>query len=464
MQPLPPSDGYWDGRRADLLEQIESDEAELARKLDGLYRKEAARLKQEIAAYYARYGKGNVIEYRELLKTLSIEDSRLLIERMDDFAKKYPQYAHLMPVMESVYKLNELGGLHRSFLLHQYEIGAAEVESVQSHLDRVSSLGASLAVEQAGIAPGFYVAAAHVAASTVGAAWAKGHAFSDRIWANKERLAAYLNDDFSRALARGAKYDDVARELVERFEGVSRKDAARLVFTEGTFVFNESNARVLSEHFDAYRIATAQDAKVCKVCRAVASEQSSRPVAFADRVPGVNFPPLHPWCRCTVIPMVDDWDAWIERYVAEHRKTVDYSGLSGKQMRRLTRNEVRGFEKLATCGLSVVVLPTISGRPANIDMMLNGELWELKTPVGNGSSIHKRLREGVTKWRRLRTAGLISGGQTPRIVVDNRLCSMPDDEMEEMIRSSMTFFAADGFDEAMLIAKSGDVRIVNAQK
>ena len=44
--------------------------------------------------YYQEYGKNNVIEYRKLMEALSDEDKRLLIEQMDEFAKKYPQYAH----------------------------------------------------------------------------------------------------------------------------------------------------------------------------------------------------------------------------------------------------------------------------------------------------------------------------------------------------------------------------------
>ena len=43
------------------------------------------------------------------MEALSDEDKRLLIEQMDEFAKKYPQYAHLMPVREHM-KLNRLEG------------------------------------------------------------------------------------------------------------------------------------------------------------------------------------------------------------------------------------------------------------------------------------------------------------------------------------------------------------------
>ena len=41
----------------------------------------------------------------------------LLIQRMDEFEKKYPEYADLMPIRESIYKLNRLEGLQQSIRL-----------------------------------------------------------------------------------------------------------------------------------------------------------------------------------------------------------------------------------------------------------------------------------------------------------------------------------------------------------
>lgn len=42
-----------------------------------------------------------------------------------------------------------------------------------------------------------------------------------------------------------------------------------------------------------------------------------------DRTPGVNFPPLHPWCRCTFEIYVEDWDKWQDDYVKRHSKNPD---------------------------------------------------------------------------------------------------------------------------------------------
>lgn len=331
------SDGdYWAGRRKDLLSQMEADEAALQGRLDRLYAKQVREIEKEIADYYRRYGEENVIEYRSLMRTLPEEDARLLIERMDEFAAKYPQYAHLMPVRESIYMLNELEGIREAMLLRQYEIGAIEQAELEEHFRRQAYRFANLAAEQMGFGSQFYSINDRVITDTIGMAWAKGKRFSDTIWDNKRKLAGYLNDDFAKLVSRGASYDKLARELAERFANVSRSDAKRLVFTEGTFLFNEAQAQVHERDFECYKLVCA-DSRACPACLDLQREQRSRPVRYEDRATGVNYPPIHPYCRCSAVPAVDDWDAWIDGYVAKR------GGDSLTHAERLTR-EARARE------------------------------------------------------------------------------------------------------------------------
>lgn len=311
--------GYWEGRKEKLLSQMERDEARLNQKLAKVYEREAAALEKEIAAYYQRFGEKSVIEYRRLMQALSPQDRDMLLQRMEAFAKKYPQYAHLMPVRETVYRLNELEALQTQIRIQQLEIGAIEQGELQAHFERQARLSANLAAEQLGLGKQFYSLNAPIIEATVGAAWAGGKSFSERIWDNREKLAGYLNTDFAQAIARGMSYEQCARELLDRFERVSKKDAMRLIYTEGTFLFNEAQGQVhLSEGFDRYALSCVNDNKVCPICLAIQAEQQRKPALLSDRSPGVNFPPLHPWCRCSYTVEVADWDAWIDRYVEDH--------------------------------------------------------------------------------------------------------------------------------------------------
>lgn len=309
---------YWKNRTDKLLEQLEKDEAKLYEKLDRIYGAEAAKLERDIAAYYQKYGVDDVIEYRRLLEAASQEDLKMLIESIDSFVRKYPQYAYLMPVNSTIYKLNELEAIQQSIRVQQLAIGAIEQAEIESHLTKYARDAANLAAEQDGYGGAFYDYNSEVVKLTVNSSWAYGGNFSERIWGNRESLAAYLNNDFAKLIARGVSYDECVTQLRKYYENTSRKNVKRLVFTEGTFVFNEAQARVHEGLFDYYTLSTAQDRKVCNICAGMERQSTANPIRFDERAAGVNFPPLHPWCRCSYIVAVEDWDKWIDDYVARN--------------------------------------------------------------------------------------------------------------------------------------------------
>lgn len=321
---------YWEKRQQQLNRQMEKDEEKLKKRLSSYFDTEYRKLEKQIAAYYKQYGTDNVIQYRRLMEELPEEDKRLLMEQMDDFAAKYPEYAHLMPVRESIYKLNRLEGLQYSVRMQQLEIGAVENEQITAHLNRQAMRGANAAAETLGFGKNFYSNNPDITKLFVNVSWSNGENFSERIWGNTSKLAYYLNTDIAQGIARGDSYDRLVKRLRKRFGDVSRNDAYRLIYTEGTYVMAEATMQPFVEDFQKYRLSTVGDADVCDICRGVASEMFD----IADRQPGVNFPPLHPWCRCTFTIEVDDWDAWMEDYENRHG-----NGEAQKVANRLKGNE-----------------------------------------------------------------------------------------------------------------------------
>lgn len=305
---------YWQKRQQQLSKQLEKDEEKLKKRLSSYFDTEYRKLEKQIAAYYKQYGTDNVIQYRRLMESLPDADKRLLIEQMDEFAKKYPEYAHLLPVRESIYKLNRLEGLQYSVRMQQLEIGAAENEQITEHLNRQAMRGANAAAETMGFGKNFYSGNPDITKLFVNIPWSNGENFSQKIWNNTTKLANYLNSDIAQAIARGDSYDRLVRRVRERFSSVSRNDAYRLIYTEGTYVMAESTMQPFTDDFEKYRLSTVGDGNVCSICRGVSEETFD----IADRQPGVNFPPLHPWCRCTFIIEVDDWNTWMEDYEKRH--------------------------------------------------------------------------------------------------------------------------------------------------
>lgn len=305
---------YWQRRQQELNKSMEKDEEKLKKRLSSYFDTEYRKLEKQISQYYQQYGEDNVIQYRRLMESLSDSDRRLLMEQMDRFSEKYPEYAHLMPVRESIYKLNRLEGLQYSVRLQQLEIGAVENEQITAHLNRQAMRGVNAAAEALGLGKNFYSNNPDITKLFVNVPWSNGENFSQRIWGNTDKLANYLNTDIAQGFARGDSYERLVRQLRQRFGKVSRNDAYRLIYTEGTYVMAESSIHPFTEDFEKYRLSTVGDGKVCEICRSVAQETFD----IKDRQPGVNFPPMHAWCRCSFTIEVDDWDQWMDAYVAKH--------------------------------------------------------------------------------------------------------------------------------------------------
>lgn len=305
---------YWTRRQEQLKQTAEKDEAKLKKRLSSFFDAEFKRLEKEIAAYYQTYGVDNVIEYRRLLESLPDEDRRLLIERMDEFVRKYPQYADLMPVRETIYRLNRLEGLQYSVFMEEANIAGYTSEQMTTYLTSLSQKGVNMAMETLGFGKSFYAINAAVVKQFVDVPWCNGENFSTRIWNDTRKLAQYLNQDIAQGFARGDSYDKLVRQLRKRFSNVNRRDAYRLIFTEGTYVMAESSMQPFTEDFERYRLSPVMDGRTCPICRSLARQVFE----IKDRQPGVNFPPIHPWCRCSWEIVVDDWDRWIDDYVAKH--------------------------------------------------------------------------------------------------------------------------------------------------
>ena len=236
------------------------------------------------------------------------------MERMNDFAVKYPQYANLMPVRESIYKLDRLQGLQYSVYMTEAEIAGFTNEQTTEYLTKLSRQGLNYGMKTLGFGKNFYSINDDIVKQFVGVPWCNGEDFSSRIWGDTQKLAQYLSTDIAQGFARGDSYDKLVRNIRQRFDRVNRKDAYRLVYTEGTYVMAESTMQPFKDDFEKYRLSPVLDGRTCPICRGVREQV----FPISERHPGVNFPPLHPWCRCTFEIVVDDWGAWMDEYVSKN--------------------------------------------------------------------------------------------------------------------------------------------------
>jgi len=102
----------------------------------------------------------------------------------------------------------------------------------------------------------------------------------------------------------GRSNRDVINLISERFN-TGRNNARRLVRTESAFFHNEMEALSYEEaDIEYYRFIAVLDKRTSAICR----EHDNKVYKVSERKTGVNYPPLHPWCRSTTVAHFDDVD------------------------------------------------------------------------------------------------------------------------------------------------------------
>ena len=133
--------------------------------------------------------------------------------------------------------------------------------------------------------------------------WA-GANYSSRIWGARDALAKNLQEMISSGFLSGKSNTQVAREIRDRF-GVAFRDAERLVQTETSYIAGQADKQAYKDlGIEEYEFIATLDSRTCKYCAPL--DGSRHPVGAAEV--GVNYPPIHPRCRCTT-GMADDQPA-----------------------------------------------------------------------------------------------------------------------------------------------------------
>lgn len=309
----------------ELQRDLEKGEEALKKKLSRLYDSESKKLEKEIAYYYQTYGKDGVLEYRDMMKKLTKEEATMLYEDVDNFFRLHPEYASLRPVRESIYKLNRLEGLQLSIMKQQLGLSSEEAALIGDHL---LSYTISTFEGVQGLIP--FNQFDGRAAKQVGQKIIQDADFEKRLLANREKLANYLNNDIAKGIARGDSYDKLSKQICDHFDGVSRRSAYRLLYTEGTRMFNRANSEAFAEAgINQYRYCSAGDNRVCSDCKALEGNVYN----ILEARDGINYPPMHPWCRCHTEPAVN-WDKWLNDRIASR----EYTDEQRQQARELLDN------------------------------------------------------------------------------------------------------------------------------
>lgn len=124
----------------------------------------------------------------------------------------------------------------------------------------------------------------------------KGGNFSKRIWNNYTKV---ITDVMFRSTALGYSYNRLERMLRDRFQGVVKSNIHRLVVTEMGHAAEQATAKFYKDSdIDQYQYLATLETHTCEVC----AHLDGRIFYVKDEKDGVNYPLIHPYCRCSTVP------------------------------------------------------------------------------------------------------------------------------------------------------------------
>lgn len=128
-----------------------------------------------------------------------------------------------------------------------------------------------------------------------------GYNYSQRIWGNTAKLTEQLYETILSGFLNGKPLKKMINELTETM-GVGESAARRLIKTESAYYTNMAAVEGYKEcGIEKYRYFAKLDLKVSNICK----ELDGKIFPMSEAQAGVNLPPMHPWCRSSIGPVID---------------------------------------------------------------------------------------------------------------------------------------------------------------
>ena len=164
-----------------------------------------------------------------------------------------------------------------------------------------------------------------------------GSNFSQRIWSNADKLAQTVKQEIVNGMIQGINLQTMTKRVSERFETAKKNDVERLLRTEVNYTLNQATLDGYKEAgIEKYEFSATLDSRTSQIC----SELNGEIFEIKKIAVGLNYPPMHPRCRSTTIPIID-----YESLIKQGREEIGEKDIGDNDKKTLTDNENSSINK-----------------------------------------------------------------------------------------------------------------------
>ncbi|HEU9414447.1 TPA: minor capsid protein [Streptococcus pneumoniae] len=306
---------YWAKRKANLIYQQMDKAEKQADQFDKVYQEAKTYLDKEVNKIFDKFQRDyglSQVEARQVLKNMKDKKNLNELRKVLEARPNDPNIQRLLADLDSPaysFRMKRLERLSddldrmRESIYHSEKTGS---DAFYSDLMKDSYYKATFDLQQqTGIAYGFSGLPESEIKYLQSFSWVgDGSTYSTDIWKNTGKLTSSIKDELLMSLMTGRDTRETAQAIAERFN-VGQNDARRLVRTESAFFHNQMELLSYEEaDIEKYIFAAVLDKRTSRICQEHDNQVYDRDKA----VPGVNCPPMHPWCRSTTVGYDEDAD------------------------------------------------------------------------------------------------------------------------------------------------------------
>lgn len=270
-------------------------------------------LEQEVDYWLKRYANNQEISHedaRKILSTIGTRDWHMTLKEFERKAKaggfdKELDAEYFQSQLSRLENINE----QLTNLLSQYASSESDKleQSLANQFQQTYMHSIYLTqLEQAKLSSNFANINEYQVKVIVNKPW-RGSNFSKRIWKNyTEVLPSELGDALLRGTVLGHSNEQIFKMMRQRLRDVEDYQLHRLVITEMGHVAEEATADAYKEEgVEQYQYLATLESHTCEECAYLDGEIFN----LKDRKDGINYPLIHPYCRCTTMPYIEDLPA-----------------------------------------------------------------------------------------------------------------------------------------------------------
>ena len=296
---------YWQDRAKEIIDEESKSDYEIAQEIQRIVDEMNEDIENEINRFYTRYAINEGISFIEAKKKIDAVDVQMFQQK----AKQYVENKDFSDKANAELRAyNTKMYVSREKLL-QAQLGLivtyAYAQIEQSMYNYMESAYYRALEQQAGIL-GQTLQVSINDVKTIIFTPFEGHKWSTRLWSDMDVVRRHVQKTTRHVLLRGRHPYEFVKDL-RKDTGATTYNMKRLLLTETARVQTLAAKRhMLEQHGpDAeYEYHAKIDSKTTKTCRGL----NKKVFKVKDMQPGVNAPPMHPFCRSAVAPHIDpDW-------------------------------------------------------------------------------------------------------------------------------------------------------------